>query len=1078
MGKKYSTTINIHKSGRSNSKVSKKGLSKSKRKDHGKYKIFGNWRGLKNHRETKSKQKSRLDNLKLGKNQTKTSYKTSIFSKFKGKKSKKARKILISLFTIIFIFLFIGTMAGLAYMQNLTKDLPDPEKPFDNPKFKVEASVMYDRNGKELYRLFGDDNRDILKLKEDQKLDDIIPPELKWSILAAEDIDFYKHPGFDVSAIARCGIKWVTSGEKTCGGSTITQQVIKIASLEDNTRSFERKLRELVLSLQLENKVKDKDKILLLYMNLVSEGGNIYGVNTAAKYYYSKDVNDLSLEEAVILAAVPNNPALLSPIRSVDPERGNKELIKRTNYIYDQLLKYKDYINEQVKKSREEKAKRENRDLTEEENQDFITEEKIKAAKEKEVEYKDYAEDIKAPHFVFFARDLLTKRGYNNGEPFSLNQINTGGYKIYTTLDLDMHEVALDVVQNVGVNQYGARYGNKNAALMTMVPKTGEILTMVGSKCYNNHELSNCSSLDESQGDQFDPQVNILTTDQQPGSSIKPFVYYKAYEQGLLAPSSQMADIPIELNGGKYKPKNSDGRFSGIHPVRYMIAQSRNIPAVSALVALGPDKLANLKSKIGYSRNIDPATYGPSAALGSQDVYAVEHANAYGTLANGGKYVPYEAILKIVDRNGKEIYRMGSQEEGKDYREAPKQVLNEKAAFMINDSTNPNSDIVKNVSPVKWKDNRDMSGKTGTSENNRDTWFVNYSPDFVTVGWSGNNDNTRMAGMAFGSTNTEPWVREFMIRVADSKYFKARTPYNKPDGVIVSKICSKITINGKEKEACEGGGDYVIQGNTPPVYVTKKVVEVCVDQQDKLARDIDKNTGNSIEKEFQYIDMIGDNKELQDSLDKYLQEKQGGNGGPKEGDYCTINRSPNGELPWAVINSPIPGSSYSDTFLTNVIGYSANGSVTKLEILLAGQSLKTLQTNSFMGDLSVPSGLVSGNYEFIVKVTDSKGKTGSSSVNINIKGIEPNINLNAPSNGSIKPLNTSFDINISYDSPLTGIQACILKPDSSVECIATIESSGTATASYTPTNPGEYQIWAKATNPSVYESPKNTISVN
>ncbi len=1003
----------------------------------------------------------------------KSSFRASLSKKLTPARRKKITKIAYTFGAFLAIFLFVGLIGGLVYMQEITKDLPDPERPFDNENFQTEASIMYDRNGKELYRLFSDDNRDILRIPDGEVLNDVVPPQLKWAFLSAEDIDFYSHPGFNVTGILRCSLSFLSSGAANCGGSTITQQIVKLAALEDNTRSAERKIKELVLALQLENKVKDKDKILLLYMNIAPQGGNMYGVKIAAKNYFNKDIKDLTLAEAVTIASIPVNPSLYSPTRGSDIEANRERLDARRKGVLQNMLTYKDKVNEDVRKQRQAKAEKEGRELTEEEKKDFVTEEDIKAAQEQEMEYKISTENIIAPHFVFFARDLLTKRPYNNGEAFTLQQINTGGYKIYTTLDNDLNNTALDVVQNVGYGRYGKTYGSNNAAMMTMIPKTGEILTMVGSRCYDNREQANCSEEAKKVGRTFDPQVNVLIRQRQPGSSIKPMVYYEAIRQGKISPGSSMADIPIDFPGN-YKPKNSDGKFIGINTARHMLATSRNIPANVALFSYGPDKLAEVKQSMGYSVNIDPATYGVAAALGAQDVLGVEHATAFATLANGGKYVPYEAIMKIVDKEGKTIYELGNPD--LDYHEEPKQVLDEKAVFLVNDMTNPRSKD-GNDSPVKWRDGRDIAGKTGTSENNRDNWFVMYTPDFVTLNWAGNNDNTRMKNGAFGSTNAEPWAKAFMERVAGAKYFTAKTPFTRPGGISKGKICSKIKIGNVEKEACENSDDYYITGLTPPAYQTKQTATVCKDQTDRLARDIDKVTGNAEEREFTYMKMPDDR--LQSFLDKYLQGKQGRNGAPTE--ECNVSRSPNGANPWAIINNPQNNGNITGSFNVGIDGLSPNGSVTRLEISLGTRLLRTVETSSFSGQLDVPADMLSGSYDFIVKVTDSAGKVGTSSVRVNVSGVTISLNITDPAAGATLLPGTNVEVKVSHSGQLTAMNLLVTPPGGGSAVVYGMTAGAGNTFTYNWSvplaAPGSYSLRARGTAPTTVDSSAITVTV-
>lgn len=994
------------------------------------------------------------------------SKRVNIITRIAGNKGTAKRKQFLKFFytgSAIFALVFVMlVLFGLAQLQQITASLPDPQTPFDNPAYKSEASVMYDRSGQELYRLFAD-NRDSIRLAEGQTFDDVVPPQLKWSLLAAEDITFYEHPGFDLTGIIACGFRYLQTRSVQCGGSTITQQVAQNLALGKET-TFTRKIKDIILAAQMEN-VRTKDEILLTYFNLISQGGNVYGFKTGARYYFDKDLSQLTLAESTILASLPNNPNVLSPTRSTKPDVGKDLLKQRQEFIFGQLIKHKDKINYEVKKYYEAKAAKEGRELTEEEKKDFITEEVVEEARNQELVYREPREDIKAPHFVFFAQDLLTSRPYNNGIVFTENELKRGGYRIYTTLDYEMQKTALDVVQNVAQgNSYGKKYGARNSAMMTMMPRTGEILTMVGSKCYNDAEMANCTALDQSEGKLFDPQVNILATQQQPGSSIKPVVYYEAYRQGKLAPSSQMADIPIEI--GSYDPKNSDGKFIGINSARVMLGESRNIPAISALMSYGPSRLAEVKKELGYTINVDPASYGPSSALGANDVYAFEHAAAYATFANGGSYVPYEAILKIEDRDGNVVFDLN----GKDKPEA-KQVLDEKAVFLTNDSTNPKG-ATGSSSPVKWKDNRDMSGKTGTSENNRDNWFVLYSPDFVTLGWSGNNDNTPMGRQAFGSTNVEPWVRNFMEKVGNSEYFKARTAYRRPGGIATGRICGKLEVNGSTQEVCEGNSDFYIDGLVPPVYISKQVVDVCADQQDRLARDIDKATGNAIQKEFSYMKMPADS--LQPYLDKWLQSKQGGNGAPTE--QCNINRSTNGDNPWAMIMSPTSGSSYTGTISVNVNAFSNGGTVNKIEFFLGSTKIGESANSSFLGNLSIPSGTISGTYEFIAKVFDTSGKSGSNAVNIKISGVNPTLSITAPGAGGSKPLGVPINVVAEYSPALANLVLVITRPDGGTDEVNMNEGASSATATFTPLTVGSYKLKVRSVSPAV-ESATVTINV-
>ncbi len=1041
MPRNFKTTIKLNKNSRSNTTpAARERLSKNKPAN------FGSWRD------------GGTGGRRGANGSTKTTIRTRLFGTPGSSRRKRFAKIMYSIGAVFAVFLLVGTLGALAWVQQLTKELPDPSAPFDNANLQSASSVIYDRNGTELWRLFDKRNTNVITMDEGQELTDVVPNQLKWAIIAGEDIDYYSHPGINVGAILRCSLRLF----RTCGGSTITQQVAKNGAFTSE-RSVERKASEIILAMLMNNQYT-KDEVLLFYMNIINAGSNVYGVDLAAKTYFGKSLNELTLAEAAVIGAQTQLPTLTSPLVTSD----RRALNIRKEYVLNQMYENRDRINAEVRKDNERKAAREGRELTDEEKEDFITAEKIEAAKTEEITYLAYEANILAPHFVFFAQNLLVERPYNNGEVFDLQELNRGGYKIYTTLDYDMQKVALDVVQNVAMGpSYAGRYGNQNASMMTIKPKTGEILTMVGSRCYNNFELANCTELDGPPNDRFDSKVNILTTQQQPGSSIKPMVYYEAYRQGKLSPGSQLADIPIEI--GNYKPKNSDPNFIGINSARHMLSVSRNIPAISSLMSFGPERLAELNASLGYSVNVDPARYGPSAALGAQDVLPVDHASAFGVFANGGDYVPYEAILRIEDRNGNVIFDLNG-----DNRPIPQRVADERAVFLINDSTNPKS-IADSPVPRNFRDGRDVAGKTGTSENNRDNWFVLYSPDFVTLGWAGNNNNDRMAAGAFGSTNAAPWVTEFMNRVKDRDYFNARTAFNRPGGIARGQICGDIEFNGEKRRVCEGGEDYYIDELAPPVYLSRQIVEVCVDQQDRLARDIDRATGNAIEKEFSYMRMPA--ASLQPYLDSWLQNVQGGNGAPTE--ICNVNRSANGENPWAIINSPQAGQEYAGSINANISGFTPSGTVTKMEITLANTT-NTVETANFVGVITIPSEVISGEYDFIVKVFDSGGRTGNSSVRIRINGAASGLQINSPSSGATYAPGQVINVNAKHNpSPfITNLRLCWKSLTGNANCSTQMTGSASdLNASWTaPTTPGVYELFVRAVSINS-ESPRITVTV-
>jgi penicillin-binding protein 1A len=848
-------------------------------------------------------------------------------------KKAKVKKILFTALAIFFVAAVVGLIFLMSYVQSITEDLPSKDKPFGK---KSTASEIYDRNGKLLYRVFGDENRDPVDINQ-------VPDLLKWSFLSAEDRNFYSHPGFDVSAILRCGIDYLRASQSSCGGSTITQQLIKQTALT-NERNVERKVKEIILALQIERE-HSKSEILQMYLTVAPEGSNIYGITSASKFYFGKELKDLNLAEMTILASIPQDPTNLSPTKSSNPEQSQKRVKDRQLYVLKQMEDNIDFINQK------------NKEITGK-NDDILTKQMIEDARNYTMVYRKPSFEIKAPHFVFYVEKLLQQRAYNNGEPFTLSDIETGGYKITTTLDLDMQSIAEEQVKK-GVDVYGARYGAYNAALVALNPKDGEVLAMAGSKDYFGENLPkgckagvNC---------RFEPNVNITDTLQSYGSSMKPMIYYDAMMQGIINPASQLADIPIRI--GNYEPKNYEGGFTGIRPARKMLSDSRNIPAIYLVNQLGIDNYVDMIKKWGYTTFTNPAGYGPSISIGGGDVKLIEHAQAYGVFANEGKFTQHEVILSIKDAAGNEIFK---------YEPKSEQVADPRGVYVVNDILNG-----KKGGPGDAWDGRDVSGKTGTSENQKETLFATYTPEIVVVGWLGNNDNTPMRAGASGFDSAKPWIAEFLRRVGGSI---PKTPFPRPGGIILGGSCSAET-----GASCDGfGGDLAIAGIGVPSYVSVYNATVCKDETDKLARDIDISLGYSETILRKYYSMP--DKRLQPYLDKYMTEHPDLNAGPKPTVYCDINRNPAGNnKPWAVITNPTVNQLITTTLPVSFTAYSPNAGVTKAEVYYDGTLLGTTTTIPYSNTFTVgPQS--PGQHTVDIKVFDSAGENGTTSVNVEVLG--------------------------------------------------------------------------------------------
>ncbi|MCA9385163.1 transglycosylase domain-containing protein [Candidatus Dojkabacteria bacterium] len=895
--------------------------------------------------------------------------------------SERFEKVAWSSLGFLGVIGMIGAVGFLFWLKNLTQQLPDIHNPFDG----LASSTIYAKDGEVLYSVSPSEfSRDLLQVNEQ------IPEELKWAFLSAEDEAFYEHPGVDFTALTRCVFYKITGGPE-CGGSTITQQVV-LNTVIAREQSYVRKIKDIILALQLE-RIYDKDQVINIYLNVVPMGGGRLGVKTGSKFYFGKELNDLTLPEMSVLASVVRNPSIYSPTVGSDLESNKANLYDRTAYILDQMIQNIDRINDRIDIVNEE-----NKDKEGYIEQEHITVEDLESAKEevKNLEYKEPKVDIKAPHFVFYVIKLLQERAYNNGEPFTESDIQTGGLKIYTTLDYSLQEIAEKYVSSSEAGHagwYRNNYAAHNSALLTLQPDSGEILAMVGSKCYQNNEyIQNCDELDESEGTLFDPDVNILTTLQSPGSTNKAIGYYVAFNEGIISTASVLPDVPINnsLSPG-YSPKNWNGGFSGKGDVRSVFAQSLNIPALFLIDAYGVQKYIDTARDFGYTTYGSADGYGPSVILGGTDVKGVEHAQAFGVFANGGDFVEHEVVSRIVDIDGNTIY---------EHQPKRERIAEPSAVYLVNNVLNPR--VSGSLSPVKKITDRDVAGKTGTSENNRDTWFSVWSPEFVTVGWMGNNDNTPMSSQAFGSTSAAPWIQEYMNAIMSE--FPNKTPFTRPAGV------------GSASEACAGGGEegsdscsvgLSVAGKAVPSYLEQKSIMVCVDQPDRIARDIDIAGGFAVEKTFTYLK--SPSARLQKDVDSYFLGKE--DGLPSE--ECDIERTSNPTVPKGVIISPLPGGTYNDEIFIDARAFLLEGEIEELVFNVGNRQVASTQGSSYSGTASL-NGVSDGLQEFEMEIHKASGGITRESFMIYV-GTGGNVgSLSLAGPGSI-PSNGSATLSVEYD---------------------------------------------------------------
>jgi penicillin-binding protein 1C len=620
---------------------------------------------------------------------------------------------------VILIMLALGVLlAGIFIIWVSLLKLPD-FKSFTERKIQSSTKI-FDRTGTILlYDVHQDIKRTVIPYEE-------MGTNIKNATVAIEDSEFYQHRGIRLTSIFRATVWNFLTGRKISGGSTITQQIVKNTLLSQK-RTFTRKVKEWILALKLE-KVMSKEDILALYLNEAPYGGNLYGIEEASRAFFAKAPADLTLAESAYLAAIPNGPTYYSPYG-----KNKAGLNARKNLVLKRMFDLK-----------------------------FIDKGAYDAAMAEQVVFQpSQPMHIAAPHFVFFIKDYLEKH-------YGENALDEGGLKVITTLDYDLQKKAEEItLTNAKLNE--KNYNGKNAAAVVIDPKTGQILSMVGSRDYFDKTI--------------DGNFNVTTAARQPGSSFKPIVYAEAFKKGYTADTT-LFDIATEFNAsctpaGKpinkgtvcYSPDDYDNKFRGPMKLKDALAQSINIVAVKLLYLVGiPDSL-KMAHDLGISTLNDPTRYGLSLVIGGGETTLLDMTSAYSVFASDGIRHPYQGILSVEDGAGNILEK---------YEDKPYQVLDPNIPRILDDILSDNAARTPTFganSPLVVP-GHEVAVKTGTTNNNKDAWTIGYTPSIAVGVWVGNNDNTPMkkGGAALAGPIWNGIIAEALKRLPVESF-------NKPDPI-------------------------------------------------------------------------------------------------------------------------------------------------------------------------------------------------------------------------------------------------------------------------------------------------------
>lgn len=620
-----------------------------------------------------------------------------------NERPRARRRVGLVLKIILGIFIFILVMVagiGIGFITANINAKPDLAGDIVPPV----SSQIYDSAGNEIANIHATENRMLVKIEQ-------VPLNLQNAFVAIEDNRFYEHNGVDPRGLLRAVYANIRDQEIAEGGSTITQQLAKNAYLTQE-RTIKRKIQEVFLALQLE-KQYTKQEILEMYLNQIYFGQGAYGVQAAAKTYFNKNVEELTLAECALLAGIPKSPNYYSPFNNLQAAK------ERRNTVLEQMVKYH-FIN--VSEERDAK------------NSEIVL-----APANRPEELKDAAD------FINYVTQLMVDK-------YGADAIYKDGLKIYTTIDMDMQKMAEAALLENLPGDYTDANGiqQPQGAIVAIDPKTGYIKAMVGGRGT----------------DQFNRATMAV---RQPGSAFKPFVFAAALESGYY-PDTYIEDKPINIDG--WRPQNDSGRFSGSVSLRTVATFSMNVPTVRIAQDLGMEKIIYYAQEMGISTFVldgDPNDRNFAVVLGgmTRGVTPLEIVSAYCTFANGGVHIPAIAVTKVLDRNGRVLEEAAP--EGK-------AVISQEGAAAL---TSILEDVISRGTGKRAAIGRPAAGKTGTTSDYKDAWFVGYTPDLVAGVWIGNDDNTSLDGIMGGQTPAATW-QSFMSKAL------ANVPAHDFDEVVLS----------------------------------------------------------------------------------------------------------------------------------------------------------------------------------------------------------------------------------------------------------------------------------------------------
>ncbi len=869
-------------------------------------------------------------------------------------------KPLFSVFRWLFlsggVLLIVAIVGGGVWLSGRYNALGSIKERITTPS---QGSVVYDRNGEEMFRYYDSgEKREIVGLED-------IPEAMQLAVIAMEDENFYyNEDGIPWSNLAGSALKCLRPSSSECrGGSGLSQQLIKKTITNRTTATIENKIDELLGAYKFNQEVSKQD-VIRLYLNVVPFGRNTYGVQEAVKSYFGKNINDkkdgkftLTIPEACFVGSMLPKPegfavAIREKLNGKETDNW-KELEFRKNFCIDKLA------TKQIRGA---------------EKPIFITPTETNKLKSQEVKFLAYkAEDQKYGHIKNFITEELVGKYKNNPQanPFGLKSeadLLTRGLKIKTTFDLKIQAQLEDTTRR-GVNKYVKPNGGNNSASIILDGPTGQILAMAGSVDFNNKDV---------QG-----EVNMITSARQPGSSIKPFVYAAAFENGF-NPGTVLLDQAIDFGGG-YKPNNFDKTFNGPVSMRYSLQNSLNIPAVKALylasdvtnIPNGEGGLENFKKFVDKTGNTFPfwgkGVCGVATALGGCEVKIIDHATGINTLLQDGRKTSATPFLEInaVEKNfvngqttNQDLYNLAINSSNSPYPKkdnAINPLIARQVANVMSDYNSRNvkfwGNTIENLILKDWTGDNQIAAKTGTTNDYKDAWTVGGSPYYTVVTWAGNANGKPMDDRVASASIAGPIWHEIMENLHKGKTkkgFSKEGLENYALGNGKSELLTKDQIQ-KLKEAKSGSKDKNSIFYTRNIYNTKYVK-------------VNKIDGKLIPEDSNWPEALTENVSCGGGGSEFPESKNWGGWSDKPCPVETSDlKSDAGKI--SISTNLITGVVVNGAFTISATHPSGNDKIQSIELIIDGQSVASGTGASLAGNISG----INGSKTVQIAIRDSYG---------------------------------------------------------------------------------------------------------